>query len=292
MAKFFTLEKQNCNLTVKNIHCLNLDYTLDCGQSFRWHQNEEGHWCALVSGYKNGERIDKYGELSQTRNSDGTTNITFYNTSADEFYKFWVPYFDLERDYDALIQKYSSDPYLKAATEEYYGIRVTNQDTWETLCSFIISQNNNIPRIKGIIERMCETYGYRMHGELYSFPTAEDIAKLEPDDLAPLRAGFRNKYIIDAARKVASGEVDLEKLKTLPLLDAEAELMKITGVGPKVAQCVLLYGCGREDAFPIDVWVKRIISELYPDGLPASMEGTRGIAQQYLFHWRRHRDTE
>ena len=291
MAKFFTLEKDNCNLTVKNIHCLNLDYTLDCGQSFRWQKNSDGHWCALVSGYKNSERIDKYGELSQTVNSDGTVNITFYNATADEFYKFWAPYFDLDRDYDKLIDCYRADKYLKAATDAYYGIRVTNQDAWETLCSFIISQNNNIPRIKGIINRLCETYGYQIHEGFYSFPSAEDLAKLTPEDLDPLRAGFRNKYIIDAAKKVASGEVDLAALKKLPLSDAEAELMKISGVGPKVAQCVLLYGCGREDAFPIDTWVKKIMEELYPNGLPACVEGTRGIAQQYLFHWRRHIDT-
>ncbi len=290
MAKFFTLENNNCNLTVKNIHCLNLDYTLDCGQSFRWQKNDAGHWCAIVSGYKNGERIEKYGELSQTFNPDGTTNITFYKTSADEFYKFWAPYFDLDRDYDKLIDSYKSDKYLKEATEAFYGIRVTNQETWETLCSFIISQNNNIPRIKGIIERLCETYGDRLRENLYTFPSAETIAKLSPEDLVPLRAGFRNKYIIDAAKKVASGEVDLDALKKLPLDEAEAELMKINGVGPKVAQCVLLYGCGRTDAFPVDVWVKRIMAELYPDGLPTCTDGTRGIAQQYLFHWRRHID--
>ena len=285
MARNFTCTSANCNLTVKNIHCLCPDYTLDCGQSFRWEKNNDGHWYAVVGG--------KLRELSCKKHDDGTSDLTFYNCTKKEFENFWVPYFDLDRDYDSILNTYK-DKYLKKAVKEYYGIRVTNQDPWETLCSFIISQNNNIPRIKGIIERLCENFGdpvAEVDGKtLYSFPDAETIAKLSPEDLAPIRAGFRNKYIIDAAKKVANGEIDLEKLKNLPLPDAEAELLKIKGVGPKVAQCVLLYGCRQTDAFPQDVWVKRIMSELYPSGLPKCTAGTRGIAQQYLFHWRRHLD--
>lgn len=278
MAQNFTLARANCNLTVKNIHCLNPDYTLDCGQSFRWEKNDQGHWCAVVG--------DKYCELSFEINKDGTTDLTLYNCTKDDFKRIWAPYFDLDRDYDAILKSYQKDKYLKAATKEYYGIRITNQDPWETLCSFIISQNNNIPRIKGIISRLCENFG-KPAGPSYSFPSAETLAKLEPEDLAPIRAGFRHKYIIDAARKVANGDVDIYKLKELPLDEAEAELLKIKGVGPKVAQCVLLYGCRQVDAFPKDVWVNRILDELYPQGLPPCTAGTRGIAQQYLFHWRR-----
>ena len=295
MPQNFTLTRANCNLTVKNIHCLNPDYTLDCGQSFRWEKNNQGHWCAVVG--------DKYCELSFKINKDDTTDLTLYNCTKKEFTDIWAPYFDLDRDYDAILKPYQKDKYLKAATKEYYGIRITNQDPWETLCSFIISQNNNIPRIKGIINRLCENFGdCLLPGEkvslketdegssehlLYTFPSAETLAKLTPEDLAPIRAGFRHKYIIDAARKVADGDVDIYKLKDLPLEEAEAELLKIKGVGPKVAQCVLLYGCRQIDAFPRDVWVNRIMAELYPDGLPKCTAGTRGIAQQYLFHWRR-----
>ncbi len=295
MGRNFTLETGNCNLTVKNIHCLNPDYTLDCGQSFRWEKTSEGHWCAVVSS----ESGPVYCELSFSRNKDGTCDITFYDCDEKAFNEIWVPYFDLDRDYDSILGTYNKDKYLKQADKEYYGIRVTNQDPWETLCSFIISQNNNIPRIKGIIERLCENFGEPVRTiktadgtdkTLYSFPTAEKLARLEPEDLAPIRAGFRNKYIIDAARKTAGGEINLERLKELPLEEAEAELLKIKGVGPKVAQCVLLYGCRQADAFPQDVWVKRILSELYPQGLPPCTAGTRGIAQQYLFHWRRHLD--
>lgn len=293
MGRNFTVTADNCNLTAKNIHCLNPDYTLDCGQSFRWEKNFEGHWCAVVSTSAG----PKYCELAFSTNKDGTSDITFFDCSKADFENIWVPYFDLDRDYDSILDTYNKDKYLKKADKEYYGIRVTNQDPWETLCSFIISQNNNIPRIKGIIERLCENFGEPVKTIktkdgadkiLYSFPSAEALAKLEPEDLAPIRAGFRNKYIIDAARKTANKEIDLEKLKELPLDKAEAELLKIKGVGPKVAQCVLLYGCRQADAFPQDVWVKRILSELYPMGLPPCTAGTRGIAQQYLFHWRRH----
>jgi N-glycosylase/DNA lyase len=119
------------------------------------------------------------------------------------------------------------------------------------------------------------------------FLSARTIAKLGVEDLAPIRAGFRAKYIIDAATKVVSGEITLENLAVMPLDEARGELMKIKGVGLKVAECTLLYGCGRFDAFPVDVWVKRIMEELYPDGFPACAAGAQGIAQQYLFHWRR-----
>ena len=131
------------------------------------------------------------------------------------------------------------------------------------------------------------TIGEKINEEEYSFPSYEKIAELKEEDLAPLRAGFRNKYIIDAARKLKSGEVDIKMVKKLPLDEARQELMKIKGVGKKVADCTLLYGFGRMEAFPVDVWVKRIVEELYPDGLPQCIKGNEGIAQQNLFHWRR-----
>ncbi len=268
----------NNNLILKDVSCLNLDLTLDCGQAFRWNKTPDGIWSAVAMG--------KHLKLLQNGNC-----VTFFDTTEEDFKNIWVPYFDLGRNYCSVCDCIRSDENICKAIEEFYGIRILNQEPWETLCSFIISQNNNIPRIKGIIDRLCENFGEPIEkgGEIiaYSFPTAERIAALEIEDLAPLRAGFRNKYIIDAARKVSSGEVDLEKIKTLPLAEAEAELIKIKGVGAKVAQCVLLYGCGHIDAFPIDVWVKRIMSEMYPEGLPACTDGVRGIAQQYLFHWRR-----
>ena len=159
------------------------------------------------------------------------------------------------------------------------------QSPWETLCSFIISQNNNIKRIAGIIERLCENFGDELGDGVYSFPSAEKLACLSVDDLSVLRSGFRAKYIIDAAKKVSSNEVDFKKVASAELSEARAELMKITGVGPKVADCALLFGFHRLDAFPTDVWIKRALSYLYPNGFPDFADQYKGIAQQYLFHY-------
>lgn len=262
----------NGNLILTLSDDLDLGLCLDCGQAFRWKQDENGIW--------DGVAFSKRLRVSQNGNV-----ITFYNVTPEEFETIWSSYFDLNRNYKEIVAGYTEDN-IKAACAAYPGIRILKQDEWEAICSFIISANNNIPRIKGIIERLCESFGDDVGGG-YSFPTAQRLASLTVEDLAPLRAGFRAKYIIDAAQKIASGEVDIEKIKSLPFEEAKAELLKIKGVGEKVAQCALLYGFGRVDAFPVDVWVKRILEELYPDGLPECMNGTQGIAQQYLFHWRR-----
>ena len=161
-----------------------------------------------------------------------------------------------------------------------------NQEPWETLCSFIISQNNNIKRIKGIISRLCENFGENKGG-FYTFPTAEKIAALTLEDLSVLRSGFRAKYILDAAKKVSSGEVELKKLKDAPTDGARDELMKITGVGPKVADCVLLFGLEHADAFPKDVWIKRAMQVLFDGELPECAKPYAGITQQYIFLYAR-----
>ena len=173
-------------------------------------------------------------------------------------------------------------PILKDAAKNAPGIRILAQEPWEALCSFIISQNNNIPRIKGIISRLCETFG-KKSGESYTFPSAETLAVLEPDDLQNLRAGFRAGYIIDGARKVASGEIDLEALRNMPIETAREKLMTIRGVGPKVAECTLLYGLHRLEAFPIDTWIKKAMSTLYEGLKPEDFGEYAGIAQQYIF---------
>ena len=173
------------------------------------------------------------------------------------------------------------------ACKENPGIRVLRQEPFETLISFIISQNNNIPRIKGIIERLCLHFGepFLYHNETrYAFPAPKKLASCTPEDLAPLRAGFRAKYLIDAAKRIASGEIDLEAVRKLPLPDAKAKLQTISGVGPKVADCALLYGLHRTECFPMDVWMKRAVL-LLPRLSPADFGENAGIAQQYLFHY-------
>ncbi len=262
------------NLLLKDINCFDLDLTLGCGQAFRWQKNDAGIWHGVAFG--------KILEICRT--DDG---IMFFNISLSEFNTVWRGYFDLNRDYSGLCETFCADSGLKTAIVLFPGIRVLMQEPWEALCSFIISQNNNIPRIKGIVERFCANFGECIHSTDFTFPAPGIISKLSVEDLAPVRAGFRAKYIIDAAQKVANGEVCLSELAGKPLDEARCELIKIKGVGNKVADCTLLYGCGKTEAFPVDVWVKRVMSELYPEGLPECVRGFEGIAQQYLFHWRR-----
>ncbi len=271
--------KENNNLIVECDGCINLDFTLDCGQSFRW-EKENGIWSAAA-----------YGRKISVKQTDEKT-IVFYDTSEEDFEKIWKAYFDLERDYVSVVERFRSDEHLRCASEEYYGIRVLRQEPWETLCSFIISQNNNIPRIKGIIRRLCETFGDDLGDGCFSFPSAEKISRLTAEDLSPLRAGFRAKYIIDAAKKVSSGEINFDEISEKDISYGREALQKISGVGPKVAECCLLYGFGKCEAFPVDVWVRRIMSELYENGLPTCAYPEIGIAQQYLFHWRRNLDNK
>ena len=258
----------------KNVDTMNIALTLDCGQAFRWSENEDGSWHGVA-----------FGRAVNISQNGGEITITGNVQNGDE--ALWKSYFDLDRDYGTICEKLKTDKYLRCAIDGYSGIRILKQDEWEALCSFIISQNNNIPRIKGIVERLCATFGEDLGNGDFSFPSAETLAKLSVEDLAPLRAGFRAKYIIDAAQKVAGGEVDLIKMRSCDMDEARNELIKIKGVGAKVAECTLLYGCGRVEAFPVDVWVRRIMAELYPEGLPQCTKDVEGIAQQYLFHWRR-----
>ena len=260
------------NFYITDARCFSLADTLDCGQAFRWSEID-GVWQAVVGG--------KLRRLSQ---SDGV--ITFYDCTEEDFRDFYVPYFDIERDYESIVEAVSKNKVLADATALAGGIRILRQEPWETVCSFIISQNNNIPRIKGIIERLCENFGEKVEGG-YSFPTAERIAALTVEELAPLRSGFRAKYILDAARKFADGSISPEKIEKLSTDEARAELMKIYGVGEKVADCALLFGFARIDAFPKDVWIKRAMQVLFDGTLPECAVPFAGIAQQYIFHYAR-----
>lgn len=270
----FKWEYKNNNIYIEGIKEFDLAQTLDCGQAFRWEKNENGIW--------QGVAFNKYLELE--RLNDGT--IVLYNTSKEDFNSIWCDYFDLNRDYGEIITAISENSVLKSASEYGKGIRLLNQEPWETLCSFIISQNNNIKRIKGIIGRLCESFGEDMGG-YYSFPTAEKIAALTLEDLAVLRSGFRAKYILDAAQKVAANEIDLTALKSLPVDEARNELMKIKGVGPKVADCALLFSHRHIEAFPKDVWIKRAMEVLFEGELPEIALPYAGIVQQYIFFYAR-----
>ncbi len=270
----YKVEFKNNNTYISDFGSFDLPHTLDCGQAFRWEEKRESLWCGVA--------YNKYLELEKLNDNE----IVLYNTTKADFESIWCDYFDLDRDYGEIIKAVSENEILKTAAEFSHGIRVLNQEPWETLCSFIISQNNNIKRIKGIISRLCESFGEDMGG-YYSFPSAEKLASLSLDDLAVLRSGFRAKYILDAAKKVSDGEVDLEKLKNIPTAEAREELMKINGVGPKVADCALLFSLCHTDAFPKDVWIKRAMEVLFGGELPACALPYAGIAQQYIFYYAR-----
>ncbi len=267
----FNIEILNNEIHIKNVTNFDLKETLDCGQAFRWTLLDNGVWCGIAKG--------KYIELEKKDN-----DIIIRGSNERDFYEIWEDYFDLKRDYGEIITAISGNEILKAASEFGSGIRILNQDPWEALCSFIISQNNNIPRIKGIVERLCENFGSKC-GDSYTFPSAQTVSRLSIEDLSILRAGFRAKYILDAANKVASGEIDLEALKTTDFETAREILMTIKGVGPKVADCTLLFGLRHIEAFPRDVWIKRALAELFDGELPPCAKGYEGIVQQYIFYY-------
>ncbi len=248
----------------------NLAQTLNCGQCFRFYESDGRH-CGVA--------LDKYIEIAE---SDG--KLTIYSDK-EITHNELRGFFDFDLNYDEINAVLSQDQTMKSAIEYAGGIRILRQNTWEVLCSFILSQNNNIKRISGIIERLCENFGEDIGNGHYSFPSAQRIAALSVDDLAPIRSGFRAKYVIDAAQKVVSGEVNIDNISLLDTETAREILMKINGVGPKVADCVLLFGFHKLDAFPKDVWIKKALNEFYPEGVPDFIIEHGGIAQQYLFHY-------
>ena len=250
-----------------------LKKTFECGQCFRFDIDENNIW--------HGVAAEKEISLCQDENS-----VVMYPVSKEDFESFWCDYFDLKRDYEAVNTELSKNEILKNACNYGKGIRILKQDPWEALCSFIISQNNNIPRIKGIIKRLCETYGKKI-GESYSFPSASVLARFSVEDLAPLRSGFRAKYIIDAAKKVASGEIDLKDISKSNSDEARQKLTAIYGVGNKVADCTLLFGMAHIDVCPKDVWIKRALTVLFDGDFPECAKEYAGIAQQYIFYYAR-----
>lgn len=252
--------------------------TLFCGQSFSWEDLGNGHYLGVA------------GSRAVRAHMDGTQLVLSPlapQTLTPEDEVFWRRYFATDIDYVALADIFSRDDTLAQCLDHAQGLRVLRQPFFDTLLSFIISQNNHIPRITAIAKRLRETFGSEIAPGVYGFPTPERLASLSVEDLAPLRAGFRGKYLIDAARKVASGIVSEEMLATLSDDDARKHLMAIHGVGPKVADCVLLYSQGRNAIIPMDVWMKRAMAKAFPEGMPKEAKGYEGIAQQYIFCWAR-----
>lgn len=251
---------------------LNPQRTFDCGQCFRWNADAEGKYRGVASG----KAAVVWAEAGRT----------YIECAAGDIY-FWRDYLDMETDYAEARRSIEVCDYLRECAAYGEGIRILRQDKWEALCSFIISQCNNIPRIKGIVEKLCSLYGEPVEapwGEARAFPTAERVADLSEEALAPLRSGYRAPYILAAARAVAGGGIDLDATALLPCGEARAELKKLNGVGDKVANCVVLFGLHQLDAFPVDVWIKRALAANMPKGFdPSSLGKYAGLAQQYMF---------
>ncbi len=255
--------------------------TFDCGQAFRFDPVNATTYAGTA-----------FGRTVTFEQGDEPGVIRIHGTTAEEAETIWIPYLSLDVDYDAidrfLIDAMPNDrdrATMTAAVEAGRGIRILRQDPLEALISFIVSQNNNIPRIKKIIAALCDTYG--MNGR---FPTAQALYEAGVAGLFALKTGFRAGYIHDAAKNILSGEVQPERILACDdYAVCDAELRKIRGVGPKVSACVLLYGFGKTEAFPVDVWIKKSLERHFPDGLDVKRFGKyAGIAQQYLFYYERY----
>lgn len=247
------------------------------GQCFRMNARGDNRY-ALIAG-------NHYLEVEQ----QGGKSVFYCDET--EFESFWTGYFDLETNYVSYMEKIApDDAYLRAAAEFGSGIRILRQNLWEMIVSFLISQQNNIVRIRRCIENICTDYGEKLtnaRGEEYhGFPTPQALAELEEDALMACNLGYRSKYVVRAAGSVARGECDLEALGSLPYLQAREELLKLYGVGGKVADCICLFALHHLEAFPVDTHIRQALEKHYRQGFPVeSYQGCQGVLQQYIFYY-------
>ena len=303
------IENVNGNTVITEIKDFNLAQTLECGQCFHFQRIDKGTTQKTKSAsnddINSAYALTAFGKLLFLTQENDV--FTFYNTSQEDINKIWIPYFDLDRDYGAIKESIAkASPELSEAIEDNSGIRLLNQEFFETLMSFIISQNNQIPRIKKLVGDISDKWGNSLnintssYGpiEMTSFPEAEALRDVTEEDYFNIKTGFRAKYLKDAVEKILDGSIDGEILKGLSSFDCEKSLKSIKGVGPKVANCIMLFSLGKRDAFPIDVWMKRIMEKIYFKGEDTKKEkiselafekfgSLGGYAQQYLFAYAR-----
>lgn len=295
---------------LENVENFEPKHVFECGQCFRWNKEEDGSYTGVVG--------NSVFNVKKEHN-----NIIIKGICSDNIQDVLFQYFDLKTDYKQIKSRLSKiDNNMKTSIEYGSGIRILKQDPWEALISFIISANNNIPRIKGIIERISKKYGKEIewnNKKYYTFPTPEELGEASVKELRLLGLGFRDIRVFETTQMVKNKKIDLEKLEQIEDINIlREELLKIPGVGPKVADCIMLFSMKKHEVFPIDVWVKRVMTELYSNEI---LEGNKkmitkrsneenqqlleiknqkilevaknkfgklaGIAQQYLFYWRR-----
>jgi len=284
---YIKAEQQGKDTVLLGIKNFNLAQILDCGQCFRWSSDTA---IEMGEATKQSKQIISYTGIAHGRQLrlilDGDClilkNVTFL-----EYETLWRDYFDLNRNYSDILSQYALDSSLVKATAFSPGLRVMRQDPWEMLITFILSQNSNIPRIKKMVAELCKNFGKALPIGGHTFPSPEALESLTSEALAPIKTGYRAPYIIDAAKWVSQGKICLTSLQMAQTDEIKKTLLQIHGVGPKVADCVMLFGFGRVEVCPMDVWMKRVMSTMYPNGFPDELQSTAGIAQQYLFHYAR-----
>lgn len=279
---------------LRNVESFELRDIFECGQCFRWNKQEDGSYTGVF----------KNNVLNVKKNKD---EIIFEGICENEIQQTVENYFDLNRNYEKIKKQLSKiDQNMKMSIEYGNGIRILNQDLWETIISFIISANNNIPRIKGIIERLSEKYGDEIKykgNKYYTFPTPEQLKNVTVEEYRKLGLGFRDIRLYETTKMILNKQVDIENMKNNPnTIEVREELLKLSGVGPKVADCILLFSdLKRFEVFPIDVWVRRVMNDLYIKNEDETKVNKKqiekianekfgdlaGLAQQYLFYWRR-----
>ena len=282
--------ERDSKVILKNVLEFEPKHIFENGQCFRWEKEADGSYTIVAKG--KAINVSKHEE-----------EIILENTNLKEFESIWYEYFDFDRDYVKLRKELSKiDQHLNKAANFGDGLRILKQDAFEMIISFIISANNQIPRIKRSVDLLSERCGEAL-GEFrgkkrFAFPSIEAVANISDEDLAAIKVGFRDSYIKTTANMILNGEVDIEKLIELDYEEAHKELMKLSGVGPKVADCILLFAFSREQAFPVDTWVIKIMNEYYMEEPQKNLKKIKakglevfgnqaGFAQQYLFYYAR-----
>ena len=290
------MDRRLAQHVIEGVRDFNATQTFECGQCFRWTRGRDGGYTGIVNG--------NFTNIYYDNEEDIITIWSEYMPASESLRDaFWRDYLDLDRDYADIKRKLrEKDPVMYDAIDAGSGIRILNQDPWETLISFIISQNSNIPRIKGCIEALCTAFGEQIGTfegrELFAFPTLKKLASVKEEELDVCNLGYRAKYIVEASRQVnVDGGAFLATANKADEEKVYAYLLSLSGVGPKVAHCVMLFSLRKTDIFPVDVWMARVMNELY--GIDekdheamhkyASEQFSpwSGIAQQYLFNYMR-----
>ena len=272
-------------IILKDIEDFNPEHIFECGQAFRWKKEEDGSYTTIA-----------FGKVVNVKKEN--KDIILTGTNLEDFNNVWYDYFDLARDYGQIKRELSKDPILEEAIAFGEGIRILNQEPFEMIISFIISANNQIPRIKNSIELLSKQYGEKIRDGYYSFPTAEVLSQADPMDIREIcRVGFRDVRIVQTSGLIHSGVINFEDIFSGTRDEGKEILMTLPGVGPKVSDCILLFAFNKDEAFPVDVWVKRVMEHFYlKEETNVKLIGSHGarvfgklagFAQQYLFYYAR-----